>query len=105
VEATGELVAVRLSLPGPRPRQIGIHTHEHGLVALARNDPTYVVYVLAEIPGRETVERLLAGWETACEQPESLDWLERRLADDHEEPRDWLERLRDGTLLRDREPT
>lgn len=76
VEATGELIAVRL---GPtQVRRIGGVSHADGLLALFAGEPMDV-YVLATLADRDTAERVLEGWADACGQPDSLAWVARRL--------------------------
>ena len=43
------------------------------------------VRVLKLVHGREEVQRLLAGWEQAVAEPDSIGWLIRRLWPEHQQ--------------------
>jgi hypothetical protein len=86
VEATGELIAVRLG-PGRGGRGlIKIVTHEAGPALLLGQGAVNLggepmeVYELAVIPDEDEVEGLLAGWAEVCDEPNSLAWIVGRCA-------------------------
>jgi hypothetical protein len=83
IEATGELYAMRDPLGALVTDVIG----DTRASPVADEDLTVVA--LGTVPGREAVERVMSGWETAMASgPDSLEWVRERIANASSEMHD-----------------
>jgi hypothetical protein len=78
VDATGELIAVRMGAPR-FDRMIQVATHGFLAFDVAASGEPMQVYVLAVISFRAQVEQLLDGWAEVCGEPGSMGWVAERL--------------------------
>ena len=84
---TGELYVMAEAAPSGFVDPFGDQLEPFGRW-LGASVPTssLVVRILGRIPSREALERVLAGWEEAMGQPESIKWIVERLRADGVEP-------------------
>jgi hypothetical protein len=74
IEATGELFAMRATLPG----FAGYTASESGGGYVLGSSPDPTVRVLGNF-SHEQVDRIMDGWKEQVGQPNSLEWVEDRV--------------------------
>lgn len=83
VEATGELIAVQLTLATVQPFSMPAGAFGEfilgGLGVAVIGGEAESVTVLGVVRGREVVERLLEGWADMCGERDSLAWVLERV--------------------------
>jgi hypothetical protein len=79
IEDTGELYVMREPVPSGWATPFG-GVHVYGAHSADEKElEAMSVAVIAVVPTREEVEKLLDGWQQAIESPDSVAWIVRRL--------------------------
>jgi hypothetical protein len=80
IETTGEIYALRLLEPFAGKMRLGLYWLTGLFVPNLRSDPDPSVEVIGRCSDRTRIEELMTDWQEQMLQPNSLEWLRRRLA-------------------------